>query len=140
MSNLSDVLGGIKTVIETNVSDIKVFDYPVDSVSVTPSVILVPRSVDYQLAFGGNSFSMEIAAIVLVSSVDDAAGFAKLYDHVDPTDTSSSIKRALEQDPTLDGKADDSSVMRAEGIGRKSLGGGNYFGFDLIIWVIKTVG
>lgn len=139
MSGFSDVVAGLQTVLQAQIAGLQAYDYPADSVNTFPAAVILPEPVDYEIAFGGNTFTSELRVIVLVASGDDATGFRQLYDFIDPTDSARSIRRAVRTDRTLNGKVDDSDVIRAENIGRRELWGGFYFGFDAIVEFIKTV-
>jgi len=137
MSNYSDAAAGLKTVIEANISNFIVYDYPEDK-PVPPCVVILPGDVDYQQAMAGDTFRAEFRLVVLVASADDRSGWLRLYDMIDPTDTGSSIKRAIGVDPSLDGKVDSSQVLRMENAGRREINNGFFYGFDLIVDFIKT--
>jgi len=140
MSNFSDIVAGLKTVLETNISGLKAFDYPTDSVNSFPCAVILPTNViDYEVVIGANTFESELRVVLLVASGDDADGFRKLWDFIDPTDATNSVRRAVRVDRTLNGKADDADVSRAENIGRRELWGGFYFGADFIVPFIKSV-
>lgn len=139
MSNFSDIAAGIVTVLEGQISGLKGYDYLPHSINTFPAAVVVPGPVDYAVLIGGNTFETEITIKVLVASGDDAIGSRMLWDFIDPTDTTRSIRRAIRTDRTLNGKADDSDVDRCENIGWQELPGGRYYAADFILSVIKTV-
>jgi hypothetical protein len=139
MSNYSDLVDGLKTVLRDNVTELKVFDYPPATVNSFPAAVILPEPIDVELTFGGNSFDAEFRVIVLLSKGDDSEGFRSLYDLIDPTTANKSVIKAVRDNPTLNGKADDSRVDRIENIGRRNLWGGNYFAFDMTVQALKTV-
>lgn len=139
MSAYGDIVTGLVTVLEASVTGLKAYDYPTDSVSQFPAAIIIPEPLDLELAIGGNSFTCIFRVVVLVSSGDDAVGFRAAYDMIDPVAAGLSINKAVETDPTLNGKADSSGVTRIENIGRRELWGGFYFGFDALVEVVKSL-
>ena len=141
MSGFSDAIQGLADILGTAITGIKTHNHPVDSVNHFPTAVLLPESVDPNVALGGNSFTGQIRVIMLVASGDSAEGFRQLYDFIDPTTGSYSIIKAVRDSPTLGGTgADWARVVNIENIGRRQLpGGGNYFGFDAIIQFQKGV-
>jgi hypothetical protein len=144
MSNFSDVFGGIKTVLEANVTSttpaLKVMEHMTDQVSYFPTAVIIPEEFDPTIFFGGNSFQGTMRIMVLLSSGEASAGFTQLYDMIDPTESGKSIIKALKDNPTLSSKVDDSLVRSVESIGRRQIfGGGDYFGFDVLLDFMKTV-
>jgi len=139
VSNLSDMLNGLVTVLEANVTGLKVYDHPPDSVNTFPAAILLPQDIDYVLALAGNSFDFNVDLWLLVSSGDDDRAFALLYDHMDPTATGTSIKAAIEVDRTLNGTVDDAQLVACRNVGRADEWGGWYSGARFIIRMLKKV-
>ena len=139
MSNLSDIISGLSTVLEATITGLQTFDFPAASVQQFPAAVILPDTIDPEVAFGGNTFKGTLRVVYLVQSGDEASGFASLYNAVDPTAANVSVVKAVRTDPTLDGKADSAGVIRLENIGRRELWGGYYFGFDAIVEFVKTV-
>lgn len=140
MSAYGDIIAGLKTVLEANVTGLHAYDYPVDSINDFPAAVILPEPLDMELVIGGNSFTCTFRVVVMISSGDDAIGFRQAYDMIDPVEASKSINKAIETDRTLDGKADSSGVTRIENIGRRGTEQGAYwFGFDVLVEVVKTL-
>lgn len=139
MSAYGDIVAGLVTVLETNITGLKAYDYPVDSVNHFPAAVILQDPLDLEIAFGGNTFTTILRVVFLLSSGDDAIGFRQLWDYIDPVEASKSVNKAVDTDRTLNGKADDSNVTRIENIGRRELWGANYFGFDALVEVVKTL-
>ena len=139
MSAYRDIADGLATVLQNNIINLKAFAYPPDTVNHFPAAVVLPEAIDTEIAFEGNTFEAELRVIFLVSSGDVAEGFIQLYDHIDPTESNKSLIAAVRADTTLNGKCDDSGVIRIENIGRRELWGAYYFGFDAIIRFIKSV-
>lgn len=139
MSNLSDAVAGLKTILQNGITGLRAFDYPPDSISEFPAAVILLEGLDPRIAFGGNTFDATLRVVFLVRSGDDATGFQALYDYIDPTATSESLIKAVRDAPTLNATVDNSAVTRIERIGRRELWGGWYFGFDALIEFTKTV-
>lgn len=139
MSNFGDLAAGLKTVLTNGVTGLAVYDYPPDNVHQFPAAVILPESLDPEIAFKGNTFTATFRVVFLLSKGDTPEGFLALYDHIDPTLTNKGLIAAVRADPTLNGKADDAGVTRIENIGRRELWGGWYFGFDALVEAIKSV-
>ncbi len=139
MSNYGDILAGLKTVLQNNITGLKVYDYPVDSIHQYPSAVILPEPIDTEIALQGNSVTFNLRVVFLICSGEASEGFLQLYDYIDPTVANKSVVKAVRADRTLNGKADDSDVVRIEKIGRREVGGGAQYGFDAIVEVIKSV-
>ncbi len=140
VSNFRQAITGLITVLEANIEGLHGYDHPVDNVNEFPAAIVLPENLDPEIAFAGNTFDVNVRVVFLVASGDTASGFGLIYDHIDPTtEGNKSLIAAIRSDPTLDGKVDDSGVTLIENIGRRELWGGNYFGFDALINIVKTV-
>ena len=131
MSNYGDAAAGLKTVLSNNVTGLRVYDYPPDNIQQFPVAVILPEPVDLQMAFGGKTFTASFRVVFLLSNGDDAQGFSKLYDYIDPTEANKGLAQAVRADRTLNGKVDDADAVRVENIGRRELWGGFYFGFAL---------
>lgn len=134
-----DIANGLVTVLEANVTGLKAFAYPPDTVNHFPCAVILPEPVDTEIAFQGNTYEAAFRVIILVASGDVAEGFIKLYDLLDPTLANKSIIAAVRADQTLNSTCDSSDVTRLENIGRREHWGNLYFGFDAIVSFIKTV-
>ena len=139
MSAFSDALGGLRTILEANITGIHVYDFPADAVHEFPAAVLLAESFDPRIAFGGNSFEGRIRAVFLVSDGLTQEGFAKIYDMIDPTTTNQSVVKAVNANPTLNGKVDSAGVVLIENIGKRTMWGGEYAGFDAVIEYVKSV-
>ncbi len=139
MSNYSDALAGLRDQLANNITNLKAFDYPPDSVNQFPAAIVMPSEIDYEIAFAGNTFTTNVSVWLLVASGDDAIGFRRLYDHLDPTAASQSIKAAIEADRTLGGNVDTSRLAMARNIGAPEYFGGRYFAAEFVIEICVSV-
>ena len=139
MSNFSDIAGGISTILETNVTGLQAEQYPPESINHLPATLILPEAFDPTWAFGGNTMNTRWRLITLVAAGDAPEGWTELYNMIDVTNASTSIIKALRDNPTLNATVDTSEAMMVENIGRRQFGGGNYFGFDIILEAIKSV-
>ena len=138
-SNYRNAAEGLVTVLQAGIPGLHGFAYPPLNIYDFPAAVVIPESYDPRLAFQGNSFLGTLRVVMLVTSGDSSEGWRMLYRHLDPTRTSHSVIKAVRADKTLDGKVDDSDVMRVENVGRRALWGGDYYGFDVVVSFIKTV-
>jgi hypothetical protein len=139
MSNMSDIAGGIKTVIEANTANIKVYDKAPLGINHFPAVLVFPDDMDPNLFIQGNSFEVMWKLIVLTGLAEGSDAWGKLYDMMDPTETDKSIIKALRTDNTLNGKADSSNVEGIRNAGLRDFGGNQYAGFDVMLQTLKSV-
>ena len=142
MSNLSDILGGIETLLETQVPGLKVYKYPPDSINHSAACLILPIDTpfeDAELAIGGNAFRLNVVLTVLVASGDPESGWAQLIEMIDPTVANTSVIRGLRADATLSGKADGSAVTAVRNIGRRTYNEQPFFGADIYMRVWKQV-
>ena len=140
MSNLSDIMGGIQTVLTNGITGINAHQYLPDVVNELPTILIMPDGeLDPELFFGGNSFKFRFRLVCLLVSGDSKEGFAQLMDYIDPTTANKSVVKAIRTDPTLNGKADTSGIVSIVNIGRREYGNGSFYGFDAILEGIKSV-
>mgnify|MGYP001607420649 CR=1 FL=1 len=144
MSNLTDILEGIETILKDNVTGAKAYPYPPDAVNHTPAVLILPTEEpfeDPEQAFGGNTFKLTVLLTVLVASGDPESGWKQLMNMLDPTAAGTSVIKALRDNPTLNSTADSSGVTAVRNVGRKLYGEPptSFFGADLVLEVYKSV-
>lgn len=121
-----DAIDGLVTTLQANITGCKAFANPPDSVNAYPAAIILPREIDYDIAYAGNGFTHTLDILFLVSSGDDKQGFKKLYAHMDPVEVGKSVRRAVELDTTLAGKVDWAKIRSCHDIGRSENFGGYY--------------
>jgi len=142
-STYRNAIDGLKTVLGTAITGPRaprIYTYPADNVSEFPAIVLLPEDpLDYDVAFGGNTFEGTVRIVFLVGKADKPEAYATLYDHMDPTEAGKSVKAAVETDRSLNGAVDDAHVTRAENVGRRQLWGGDYVGCDFILIFVATV-
>ncbi len=141
-SNLSNILGGIQTLLQAQVTGLKVYKYPPDAVNDPFACLILPTAApfgDMEQAFGGNTFKLEVILTVLVASGDPESGWAQLMEVLDPTQAATSIIRAIKTDLTLGGNADTCGITKIDKVGRRTFNDMPFFGADLTLEVYKSV-
>ena len=133
------IADGIVIAIQSGIANCKAYAYPPDTVNSFPAAIVLPEPLDTQITFKSNTFTATFRVIFLVASGDVAEGFMQLYDYLDPVEVGKSLIKAIRDDTDLASSTDDSDIIRIENIGRRELWGNQYFGFDAILEVIKTL-
>ena len=139
MSNVSDMVDGMATVLKNNIDGIHTFNHPPDVINEFPAAVILIESIDPTIAFGGDDFEAVMRVLVFVNAGVSDEAFSQMYDHLDATQANKSVVAAIRADPTLDGKVDSSQITALENIGRRELPGGFYAGFDAVVEVVKTV-
>jgi hypothetical protein len=140
VSDYSDIVDGLQTVLEAAIPGLHVYNHPVDGANEFPAAIILPEDLDMRIAFTGNTFEGSLRVVFLISAGGDTEdGFTQLYDYIDPTEANKSVTKAVRDDGNLNGKADSCDVTVIENIGRRAIWDGNYFGFDAVVEFVKTV-
>lgn len=106
--DLVDVMDGIATRLET-IADLNVYAYPSHNPAAPAAVVTFPEEFEYDLTMGRGSDQAVFPVHVLVSMVSDRSARDQLADYMSG-DGVSSVKRAIELDPTLAGAADSTRV------------------------------
>lgn len=81
MATLSAIRAALKTTIEDAVADLQVYPNVPEQVNL-PCVIVLPRSIDFQMAMGRGTDTYEFDLMVLVSRRDDDLAQYDLDDYV----------------------------------------------------------
>ena len=143
MSGLSDIFDGIETVLKdaTNgITGLQVYKGAPDSINSYPAAVIdLDDSIDPLIAFNGNTFRLLFRISLYISSGKDENGWRQLWDYIDPTQANTSVIKALRADRSLNGKADDSQIVKLDRLRRSVVGGGFGFAFDTVLDVVKTV-
>ncbi len=136
MADVSAMVAGLETNLQT-ISGLRVIDKFEGNVPVPAAVVDVPEVIDFDEVFGRGHDRWEIPVVLLVSMASERAGRTKLYEYLNSSG-STSIKTAIEDDPTLGGAADTTRVIRAENIGHYIVSGIDYLGATFICEVIAA--
>lgn len=130
MALVSELRDGLKANLAT-ISGLRTTDTVPDNPS-PPISVIVPQSVKYDDTFqrGMNTYTFSVLVIVQRSS--ERTGQNSLDAFVSGTG-SKSIKRAVESDKTLGGKAFDVRVTDLRNYGDVTIGEINYFSAEFIV-------
>lgn len=134
MSTLAQILEGIATRLRT-IAGLRVFDYMPDALAPPAAIVQLPRAIDFDLTFGRGSDTLDIRVLVVVGKASDRASTLNLAAYLNP-DGASSVKAAVEADPTLGGRVDECEVTRADGIGSYTIAGQEFAGALFTLSVI----
>ena len=116
--SIADRGTGLKTVLAANVTDLVQIFAPnelTDTPNEFPCAMIIPGNTEYDADFQGD-FDVAFRLIVLVGRPDVPSAMNKILDFMDLSGTSS-IYKAVNDNPTLDGSADTSRVLRSTGVG-----------------------
>lgn len=122
----------------SNISGLRVLDYPADSVSEFPVAVVLFESRDTQETLGGSTFVGEIKVVLLVSSANTFHAYDTLDLFMDPLGTSS-IEASVDADNTWGGNVDDGRLVSVDNVGQRRLWGGIYVGADFHFRFTKAV-
>ena len=138
MSDLSEIRDGLKTVLETHNSKLRVYLYEPDGgVTQRPGLVLGFSELEYhEMAMGGNAIQQDLRATLYLTGGNSVEMEAELDKYRSPTGAES-IKAGITTDPTLNSKADTSKVVRSDDVQRNRDGMGPWeyscvFHFDII--------
>jgi hypothetical protein len=98
-----EVMAGIGNRLRT-LEGLRVFDYPADNLSPPMAVVAFPEG-DVEYDAQGHADRAEFVVFVVVGRVSERSGYAALAAYMSGSGTSS-VKAAIEADPTLGGAAD----------------------------------
>jgi hypothetical protein len=126
MTPLKTILEALAAALET-IAGLRVFSYMPDSLAPPAAIVQLPESIDYDLTFGRGADTYNLRVLLLVGKVSDRASTANLAQYLNAAGATS-IKAAVEADPTLGGLVDDANLKRASGIGTYTVAGTEYVG------------
>lgn len=101
-----------------------------------PIAVIALESVDYDQAFAGGLTEYNFVVTVLASRASERAAQSRLDAYV--STGSSSVKKAIESDKSLNGQAFDVRVTRMTNIGTVSLGEISYLAADFAVTVFAN--
>lgn len=122
-ATVSQVMGGIKDRLAT-ISGLRAFSFQPDYIN-PPTAFPTLNEVSYHGAFGGGDVLFDGVVQVIVGGVSDRTT-QTLLDGYASYSGASSIRAALEGDPTLGGVAKTLVVTRSLGIRRISIGDADF--------------
>ena len=138
-ANIRNILTNAGTAVSSRLTNAQTYTYPPDSVNQFPAIIPVLDSFDPTVAFGGNSFQGTLRVICLIERAEEREAWQRLYEHMDSTGSGTSVLAALRVDQRFGSAVDSSDLVRVENIGERTLAGGVYVGFDVLVSFITSV-
>ena len=138
-TNIRDILTNVGTAVSSRLTNSQTYTYPADSVNQFPAIIPLLDSFDPAVAFGGNSFQGTLRIICLIERAEKREAWQRLYEHMDSTGSGTSVLAALRVDERFGSAVDSSDIVRVENIGERTLAGGVYVGFDVLVAFITSV-
>jgi|TARA_Y100000310_G_C20505672_1_gene726294 hypothetical protein len=138
MSDFSDIRDGWVTIIRAAMPNgFNVYGHaPFGGQS--PCAWIMFDEVDYRIAFQSNSIETDMRITVSLSSGEENSGWLQLDNYLSPTGSESVVK-AMRDDPTWNGKIDDSVVLTAENFRNDEDDGGQWFRADILVSIVKTI-
>ena len=134
---IKDAKDGLGTLL-SNISGLKVIDYPAEAVHEFPVAVVLFESRDTAQTLGGSTFAGKIKVVLLVSSSDTQQAYDTLDRYMAPLGTSS-IEAAVDADNTWGSKVDDGRLVLIDDVGHRKLWGGFYVGADFHFEFVKSV-
>lgn len=134
MADIAAIQTAIATALGT-ISGLRTQTEERDSATPPTAIIGLPSSVTYDFAFGRGADTYTFDIRVVTGRAAERAAQVLLAGYVSGTG-SSSIKAALESDPTLGGVIDSCRVQSANGIGIYQFGEIEYLGVNVTLEVI----
>ena len=130
MALVSELRDGLKANLAT-ITGLRTTDTVPDNPS-PPIAIVLPQSVKYDDTFQRGMNTYTFSVIVIVNRVSERTGQNSLDAYVSGTGNSS-VKRAIESDKTLNGKAFDVRVTDLRNYGDITIGEINYFSAEFVV-------
>lgn len=134
MADVASIQAGLASLLGS-ISGLRTQDQTRDIVAIPVAVIGLPDSVTYDFTFARGADTYVFTVRVLTGRASERAAGVLLASYLSGTG-SSSIKAAVESDPTLGGSADTTRVQSASGIGAYQYGDIDYLGVEFTIEVI----
>ncbi len=131
MTPLADILGGLAARLRT-IAGLRVLDYVPDAIAPPTAIVQLPRSIAFDLVAGRGADSVDLRVLVLVGAVSDRASTRNLARYLDGAGATS-VKAAIEGEPTLGGLKVDAYVPRVENTGSYSFAGVDYLGALFVV-------
>tara|TARA_Y100000310_G_scaffold276879_1_gene294336 strand:+ start:6537 stop:6956 length:420 start_codon:yes stop_codon:yes gene_type:complete len=124
-----------------NISSLKAIFAPnevPDTIPRLPCAVILPGPTEYDRTFAG-AFDVVMRVIILITKQQQPKAMAKILDYIDPTG-SESVRKVVNDEPTLDSSCDDSQVVTSTGVGFMVWNGTPYLSveFDIICYGKET--
>jgi hypothetical protein len=130
MALVSDLRNGLKTNLST-ITGLRVSSYMPDNPN-PPMAVVLPQSVSYDDTFQRGMNTYTFSVLVIVQRPAERTAQNALDGYVSGTGASS-VKRAIESDKTLGGKAFDVRVTDLRNYGDITIGEINYFSAEFVV-------
>jgi len=130
MALVSELRDGLKANLAT-ITGLRTSDIVPDNPN-PPIAIVLPQSVKYDDSFNRGMNTYTFSVVVVVNRVSERTGQNSLDAYVSGTGASS-VKRAIEIDKTLNGKAFDVRVSDVRNYGDITIGEINYFSAEFVV-------
>jgi hypothetical protein len=112
-------------------TNLRAYDTVVGQVE-PPAAIVRIENINYDSSMSGGSHDPTFAVLVIVSTATERVAQDLLDDFLDP-ESSTSIKVAVEADPTLAGTVDYATVTNVRSYGLVEYAGVQYLGAELLV-------
>lgn len=130
MASVSELRDGLKANLAT-ITGLRTADTVPDNPS-PPIAIVLPQSVSYDDTFQRGMNTYTFSVLVIVNRVSERTAQNSLDAYISGTGNSS-IKRAVESDKTLNGKAFDVRVSELRNYGDITIGEINYLSAEFVV-------
>jgi hypothetical protein len=130
MALVSDLRIGIKNNLAT-IAGLRTSDYQPDNPQ-PPMAIVLPQNIQFDNTFQRGMVTYTFSVIFVGHRVSERSGQNTLDSYVSGTGANS-IKRAVESDKTLGGKAFDVRVTDVRNYGDITIGEGNYLSAEFVV-------
>jgi hypothetical protein len=130
MALVSELRDGLKANLAT-ITGLRTSDIVPDNPN-PPIAIVLPQSVKYDDSFNRGMNTYTFSVLVIVNRVSERTGQNSLDAYVSGTGANS-VKRAIEIDKTLNGKAFDVRVSDVRNYGDITIGEINYFSAEFVV-------
>lgn len=134
MASIAAIRDGLKTRLAT-VTGLYTHDTVPDAVNPPAAIVGLPTTVAYDFTFRAATTRFTFPVRVLVGRAAEAEAQDKLDGYLS-ADGATSIRAAIDGDPTLGGVASTSRVTAATGLGVYEVGATPYLGADLLVEVV----
>lgn len=134
MASLSAIRDGIKTRLAT-ISGLETYDTMPDTANPPCAIVGVPARIEYDVTFRNAVARYEIPVRVFAGRVAESDSQDRLDGYISP-DGLTSLRGAIDGDPTLGGVAHTVRVTEARDYGVYTLGDVPYIGVEIVCEVI----
>lgn len=137
MTSLTQLRAALKSIIETTLTSVTVYDLVPESIN-APAVIVVPKTADYEKAFGRGFDTHTFELLVIVSRADDQVAQSAIDPYVTGAGASS-IRQIVWNARTLGLSDSEARVTQMTGYGDTfTFGNIDYFGARLTVEVLTS--